>query len=429
MSTLVYVNRDGLDFTSPMATPKSVAKNSSSGYVIFNDYTVEWTGTNLKYSNGYNLPTSGIIKSYTATKLGANAVSELIYSLSCNYTIRPSDTSVSANKIFFAIASKDNIQWKGGNDDDKFYFNGNNCSIDGSAGTDTISLSQNFSYYLFSNLNIKNSSATIYRPDLKVCAYLTSIEKFVFKDKTIFFSDIPPDPNNVAIGTVIIKGLSTWGITLSITNTIKDIDGLDTFSYKWQNDNGSLSTNATYTLTETDVGTKVWVTVSYNDKKGNLEEVKSNLIDVTISTKASAVNDILTGTDREDKLSSLAGNDTLLGGFGADKLTGGLGADIFKYTSIDDSGVAVKTRDTITDFKHSESDKIDLSAIDANSTLPSDQSFTFIGTNPFGADATAQLRLDPKTGILYGSTNADNTPEFSILLSGVKSLVPEDFVL
>jgi hypothetical protein len=30
---------------------------------------------------------------------------------------------------------------------------------------------------------------------------------------------------------------------------------------------------------------------------------------------------------------------------------------------------------------------------------------------------------------LYGSTNADNTPEFSILLSGVKSLVPEDFIL
>ena len=165
--------------------------------------------------------------------------------------------------------------------------------------------------------------------------------------------------------------------------------------------------------------------IEYNDKKGNLEEVKSNLIDVTISTKASAVNDILTGTDREDKLSSLAGNDTLFGGFGADKLTGGLGADIFKYTSIDDSGVAVKTRDTITDFKHSQSDKIDLSAI----ALPNDQSFTYIGTLAFSTDATAQLRLDPKTGILYGSTNADNTPEFSILLSGVKSLVAEDFVL
>ena len=119
----------------------------------------------------------------------------------------------------------------------------------------------------------------------------------------------------------------------------------------------------------------------------------------------------------------------MLGGLGADKLTGGLGADIFKYTSIDDSGIAVKTRDTITDFKHGEGDKIDFSVIDANSTLPSDQAFTYIGTKIFSKDATAQLRLDSKTGILYGSTNADNTPEFSILLSGVKSLVAEDFIL
>jgi hypothetical protein len=59
----------------------------------------------------------------------------------------------------------------------------------------------------------------------------------------------------------------------------------------------------------------------------------------------------------------------------------------------------------------------------------SDQVFNFIGAIVFSKDAAAQLRLDPKTGILYGSTNADNTPEFSILLSGVKSLVPEDFVL
>jgi serralysin len=137
----------------------------------------------------------------------------------------------------------------------------------------------------------------------------------------------------------------------------------------------------------------------------------------------------LAGGNGADKLTSLAGNDTLLGGLGKDTLTGGLGADIFKYVSTDDSGVAVKTRDTITDFKHSESDKIDLSAIDANSSLPNDQSFTYIGTKIFSKDATAQLRLDPKTGILYGSTNADNTPEFSILLSGVKSLVPEGFVL
>jgi hypothetical protein len=42
-----------------------------------------------------------------------------------------------------------------------------------------------------------------------------------------------------------------------------------------------------------------------------------------------------------------------------------------------------------------------------------------MGTISCSIDATVQLRLDPKTGILYGSTNADNTPEFSILLSGI----------
>jgi Ca2+-binding RTX toxin-like protein len=176
-------------------------------------------------------------------------------------------------------------------------------------------------------------------------------------------------------------------------------------------------------LAESDIDEKIWVTVSYTDKKGHLEEVSSNEISVTISTKASAVNDILTGTNVADKLSSLAGNDTLIGGLGADKLTGGKGADTFVFTRIDDSGLTVKTRDTITDFKHSEGDKLDLSTVDGN------QTYTFIGTIAFDSDATGQLRLDPKTGILYGSTNSDSAPEFSILLSGVKSLVAEDFIL
>jgi Ca2+-binding RTX toxin-like protein len=235
--------------------------------------------------------------------------------------------------------------------------------------------------------------------------------------------------NKSPTGSVTIKGTSTYGSALSITNTIKDADGIGKLSYTWQNDKTTLSTNATYTLEDSDIGKQVWAIVSYTDKKGNLEELKSNVLDVTISTKASAVNDILTGTDKADKLNGLAGNDSLIGGLGKDILTGGVGADVFKFNSVNDSSALQKQADTITDFKHAQGDKIDLSAIDANSSLPNDQSFTYIGTIAFSADATAQLRLDPKTGILYGSTNADNTPEFSILLSGVKSLVLEDLVL
>jgi Ca2+-binding RTX toxin-like protein len=229
--------------------------------------------------------------------------------------------------------------------------------------------------------------------------------------------------NQAPTGSVTIKGVATYGSTLSITNTIKDKDGIGKLSYAWQNDKGVLSNNSTYILSDNDIGKKVWATVSYTDKKGNFEEVKSNVIDVTVSTKPSAFHDLLTGTDGADKLNGLAGNDTLIGGFGADKLTGGLGADIFKFTSINDS--TTKNHDVITDFKHAQGDKLNLSAIDAKGNT----AFTYIGTGVFSAEATGQLRFDAKTFTLYGSTNADSNAEFSVVLTGVKSLDVDDFIL
>ena len=235
--------------------------------------------------------------------------------------------------------------------------------------------------------------------------------------------------NQAPTGSAAIKGLSTWGTTLSITSTIKDADGIVKLSYTWQNDKTTLSTNATYSLADSDIGKQVWAIVSYTDKKGSLEEIKSNVINVTVSDKASAVNDVITGTDVANKLNGLAGNDTLIGGLGKDSLTGGVGADVFKFNSANDSSALPKQADTITDFKHAQGDKIDLSAINANSVLPSDQAFTLISSTTFSVDATGQLRFDAKTSTLYGSTNADAAPEFAIVLSGVKTLVAEDFIL
>ncbi len=144
----------------------------------------------------------------------------------------------------------------------------------------------------------------------------------------------------------------------------------------------------------------------------------------------------LTGTDQNDTLSGSAGNDWIVGYMGADKMTGGMGADQFSFHDVEEMGLTAKTRDIITDFKHSDGDKIDLYDIDANSAdvdsfgFQIDQSFTFIGAKAFSkTDATGQLRFDATTHILYGSTNADNKPEFSIQLNGVKSLVADDFVL
>ena len=146
-----------------------------------------------------------------------------------------------------------------------------------------------------------------------------------------------------------------------------------------------------------------------------------------VSTNPSPTDDMLTGTNKADKLNGLVGNDTFIGGLGADKLTGGLGADVFKYNSVADS--TPKSHDVITDFKRAQGDKIDLSAIDANTSLMGNQEFTFIGSKTFSKNHPAELRFDAKTHTLYGNTDNDSAAEFAIVLNGVKSLVVDDFIL
>ena len=159
----------------------------------------------------------------------------------------------------------------------------------------------------------------------------------------------------------------------------------------------------------------------------------------SIATKS---DDLLIGADKNEKLSGLAGNDTLdgalgddildggagndvlIGSAGKDKLTGGAGADTFKFASANES--TFWSMDTITDFKHAQSDKIDLSGIDSNANLAGDQGFALVSA--FSADATGQLYFDVNTHILYGSTDADSAPEFAITLNGVSTLVAADFI-
>jgi Ca2+-binding RTX toxin-like protein len=155
---------------------------------------------------------------------------------------------------------------------------------------------------------------------------------------------------------------------------------------------------------------------------------------VTSIIRGTAKADFLTGTDSSDKILAGAGDDTLTGGLGNDTLSGGTGvdlliggkgADIFVF--IIDSN---NSRDTISDFSREEKDKIDLSAIDANAKSAGDQAFKFISSQAFSkTDASGQLLFDATSHILYGSTNTDSKPEFSIQLNGVSSLVAGDFVL
>lgn len=141
--------------------------------------------------------------------------------------------------------------------------------------------------------------------------------------------------------------------------------------------------------------------------------------------------DSLFGGIGDDSLNGGLGLDVLHGGLGKDKLGGGGGADQFVFDTLADSAAGRALCDTILDFKHAEGDKIDLRPIDAQSGVPLNQAFDFIGTDPFDHHK-GQLRFDVVTaGIrIYGDVNGDTKADFQIFLShATVALVDADFFL
>jgi 2',3'-cyclic-nucleotide 2'-phosphodiesterase (5'-nucleotidase family) len=140
--------------------------------------------------------------------------------------------------------------------------------------------------------------------------------------------------------------------------------------------------------------------------------------------------DNVLGGGGNDSLAGGAGNDTLVGGLGVDTLTGGLGADLFVFAK-NETGKTPTTADLITDFSSAEGDKIDLSAIDANTTNgPDDDEFVFIGTAAFG-NVAGELRYEvigPDVRVM-ADTNGDGKADLMIVLAGVASVAEADFML
>jgi Ca2+-binding RTX toxin-like protein len=136
-------------------------------------------------------------------------------------------------------------------------------------------------------------------------------------------------------------------------------------------------------------------------------------------------NDILYGAAGTDTLEGGSGSDRLIGGAGKDTLRGGAGADVFAF-SAGDTGTGSAGRDQILDFSHAEGDRIDLSAIDANSGKAGDQAFTFIGSKAFSGIA-GQVALHG--AFLEGDVNGDRIADFQIDMGAVTSLTTSDFML
>jgi Ca2+-binding RTX toxin-like protein len=138
---------------------------------------------------------------------------------------------------------------------------------------------------------------------------------------------------------------------------------------------------------------------------------------------------VLDGGDGNDTLWGYGGNDTLIGGAGKDTLVGGVGNDSFVFVGGDFGGATTVTADRITDFVAGQ-DKIDLSAVDANSVVGGDQAFSFIGTSAFSGTA-GELHYQQIGGNTYvsGDTNGDGLADFMVKLDGLHTLVGTDFGL
>ncbi len=118
-----------------------------------------------------------------------------------------------------------------------------------------------------------------------------------------------------------------------------------------------------------------------------------------------AVNNTLTGNAQDNTLLGMTGNDTLFGGDGADwldggrgadTLYGGAGADVFVITRALQSPVGAG--DVIRGFD--TADRIDLSDIDANTTIAGNQAFGFVPYDWSGAftGVAGQLRVTYSSG-------------------------------
>ena len=88
-------------------------------------------------------------------------------------------------------------------------------------------------------------------------------------------------------------------------------------------------------------------------------------------------NDTLVGSDGDDVIFGGAGADSIVGGVGLDEMRGNAGADVFVFQQLETPGIVFLDR--IIDFDRTV-DRIDLSAIDANSGLAGDQAFSFVGS-------------------------------------------------
>lgn len=161
----------------------------------------------------------------------------------------------------------------------------------------------------------------------------------------------------------------------------------------------------------------------------NLENLDARQLgNLSINLTGNAADNEIWGSGGNNVLNGGAGNDTLhagdggnnvlIGGLGADTMYGGSGKDTFKFNALTELGLGDK-QDVIHDF--GTDDTLDFSAL---------KGYTFKGTGAFDGAKQLRYEVDGDGGItVYGNSNANTAPDFSIKLVGVTELHADQLTL
>ncbi|HYG88266.1 MAG TPA: calcium-binding protein [Azospirillum sp.] len=143
---------------------------------------------------------------------------------------------------------------------------------------------------------------------------------------------------------------------------------------------------------------------------------------------ANGGDDLIDGGANKDFINGGAGADKISGGAGGDDLTGGSGADDFQFFFLNDVGAGASGRDIITDFEKGL-DKINVSPIDADTTVSGNQAFSFMGTKAFSDEGQVRATAQNNGMLVQFNTTGSGVAEFEIFLETPLMPSASDFVL
>jgi Ca2+-binding RTX toxin-like protein len=331
------------------------------------------------------------------------------------------------NDTIDALAGNDHLYGEGGNDilngdEDNDYLDGGTGAdtMSGGLGDDTYIVDQN-NYLLASGDDVQeNANAGL---DTVMASSSYTLTANVENGELLGLaanSLVGNNLDNVLVGNgganILLGGIGN--------DTLDGGEGADVLRGGASSDRYHVDNVGDLVVEELGAGTdEVHAAISYT-LTANVEKLM--LEGEAYSGTGNSADNVLMGSANINALNGGDGADVINGGGELDYLTGGAGNDTFAFWTLEESGPYSAQRDRIVDF--AIGDAIDVSTIDANSTVDGNQAFVLDNDGSFSAGEIRQTQYGANL-LLEMNVDADAEAEMSILALNLGLLTDGDFVL